>query len=227
MKEMRTNTIVASTVAMLGLAAAAHAQTWTETGDAGNMPGSSQMISGSVTTITGTLTSGTDIDMYGFNIVNAANFSALVTIFSGGSTDSQLYLFNAGGMGIAFDDDGGAGLFSEISNSGAGEPGADANLITNSGNGLHYLAITDYDTDALNLSGGTQAANGIWHDFGPYDGPFAPDGPGSSNAVLAGWSFGDATTPITYTIQLQGVPGPGALALLGLAGLVSVRRRRA
>jgi MYXO-CTERM domain-containing protein len=220
---------------VLGLAGAAQGQIWAESGDAGALPGSAQVISGNVTTITGTLgPTPADIDMFCFNIVDAPNFVATVTVFAGASTDSQLYLFNSAGAGVAFDDDSGLGLFSMISNDhtinlgGPPDTVGQSNLITNSGNGLHYLAITRFDTDALNLAGGTQLANGIWHDGSPYAGPFAPDGPGSANPVLAGWATASSVgAPIVYTITITGVPAPGALALLGVAGLVGTRRRRA
>jgi MYXO-CTERM domain-containing protein len=226
----------------MGIAGMAHGQIWNETvnggADAGTLPGSSQSVngSGSLTAITGGWLNGQDIDMYAIQITNAAAFVAEVTA-STGHTDNQLYLFNSAGVGIAFDDDSGAVLNARISNDhtiNIGSPPdtvGQSNLITNAGNGLYYLAITDFDTDALNLVGGTQLANGIWHDGTPFAGPFQPDGPGAGNATLAAWGLAAVSATIgTYTITLTGasyVPAPGAMALLGLAGLVGSRRRRA
>jgi MYXO-CTERM domain-containing protein len=174
--------------------------------------------------------------MYCIEIKDAQAFVAEV-IASTGFTDTQMYLFNAAGQGIAFDDDSGLSLFSRIGNDYTINTGSapsingQPNLIANAGNGIYYLAISRFDADALNLAGGTQVANGIWHDGSPFDGPVAPDGPGAgSSTTLAGWIYATASaTTGSYTISLTGasfVPAPGALALLGLAGLVGHSRRR-
>jgi MYXO-CTERM domain-containing protein len=228
---------VLTVAAALAITGVAQAQVWVEAGDAGDMPGTAQIPAGigNLLSITGQLSNGADIDMYQIFIHDAAAFIAEVTAFAGGSTDSQLYLFNANGVGIAFDDDSGLGLFSRLSNDhtinvgGAPDNIGQSNLILNAGVGVYYLAITKFDTDALNLAGGTQAANGIWHDGSPFAGPFQPDGPGAGNATLAGWGLASTTGNPIYTITLTGasfVPAPGALALLGLAGLAGIRRRR-
>jgi MYXO-CTERM domain-containing protein len=57
-----------------------------------------------------------------------------------------------------------------------------------------------------------------------------PDGPGGGD-ILTGWSESVALPMIQYSLQLSGsagstIPTPGAAAMLGLAGLAAVRRRR-
>jgi MYXO-CTERM domain-containing protein len=225
-------------IAALGVAGIANGQVWNEVGDAGDLTSNAQAVAGlgTLSSIVGNWANGQDIDMYCIEIKDAQAFVAEV-IASTGFTDTQMYLFNAAGQGIAFDDDSGLSLFSRIGNDNTINTGSapsingQPNLIANAGNGIYYLAISRFDADALNLAGGTQVANGIWHDGSPFDGPFAPDGPGAgSSTTLAGWIYATASaTTGSYTISLTGasfVPAPGALALLGLAGLVGHSRRR-
>ncbi len=192
--------------AALMISGSAMAQTWNEIPDAGDLPATAQLTQGfgALTLITGSLLD--DVDMYAIIIDDHANFSAINTAYTG--SDTQLFLFDSAGMGVVFNDDF-TGLLA----------GLDGTHVV--ADGLYYLAIGDYDCDALNPGG-----LDIWHDGSPYSGQYAPDGPGAPGPV-ASWNYGvgSGDYEITLTGATFAVPAPGALALLGLAGLVSRRRR--
>ena len=93
----------------LPLVITGQAATYTETGDAGDLPATAQVVSGAantaLTSLSGalTLTNNTsDSDMYEIYINNPSTFSASLTAFVPGSNnfDSQLMLFNAAGKGV-------------------------------------------------------------------------------------------------------------------------------
>ena len=86
---------------LVSLAAPASAQVWNETGDAGPLPATAQATlgSGALTTITGTLPSATDVDMYCITVTDPANFYACLHCVLIQSPD--LYLFDATGKGLA------------------------------------------------------------------------------------------------------------------------------
>jgi hypothetical protein len=172
----------------MGLVFTASAQIHTETGDAGDRPETAQATGAAacqnpITQINGTHTAD-DVDMYAICIPDPAAFSA--TTVGGATWDTQLWLFNANGLGVVFNDDNPAGgLQSRIT--GALVPAA----------GTYYLAISRYDRDAQNCS---DAA--IWADT-PFNTERAPDGPGAAGRV---GSWGGATAAGgAYSIFLTGV----------------------
>lgn len=187
----------------------AFGQVWNEQGDAGELPGTAQVPigSGPLTGITGTRAS--DADMYLIRIVDAVGFGA--TTNNGGSApDTQLFLFDAAGIGITHNDDdpGGGTLLSTIT--GAFVPGP----------GDYLLTVSSYNYDPLNPGGLL-----IWNNT-PFSIERPPDGPGAPGPV-ASWS-GTAFTNGGYQIDLRGVefvPEPSTLLLLGLGGLALIRRR--
>ena len=153
---------------------------------------------------TGSMFQNSDVDLYMINIVDAVNFSASTVNLT--TIDTQLFLFDASGFGVTFNDDASA-LQSTITGQ-----------FVNSA-GIYYLAISTYDNDAT--SGGLE----IWLDT-PYGIERQPDGPGAGGA-LDGWDLNFGSTG-DYSIALSGVefvPAPGALALLGVAALARRRRR--
>ena len=167
------------------------AQTWDETtdggGDAGHLPGTAQVCDGSgpLTSITGN-NATSDSDMYQIQITDEASFSA--STVGQVTWDTQLFLFNSEGRGVAFDDDdpsGGGGVFQSVLSS---------QFV--SANGVYYLAISRYNRDALSSSGL------IWANE-PWDEERAPDGPGAANPVT-NWS-GSVAGGGNYTIVLTGV----------------------
>lgn len=209
-------------VAGMALAASAYAgPTWDEQinggGDAGQLPGTAQITSGSgpLTAITGMTGFGDDVDMYWITITDAAAFSASTV---GGTTfDTQLWLFDANGFGLLGNDDS-VGLQSTISFPAADGPNAGQ---IPGGSFMALLAISGFNNDP------TSAGGPIFNQqsFAQISGP---DGAGGGSP-LTGWTGGGATGP--YTITLNGatfyIPTPGALGLFGIAGLAAARRRRA
>lgn len=201
-------------MALAALSGSALADDWREVGDAGALPpGQVTLGPGALTSITGKLEGQngdvTDFeDMYCIRIVNPTGFRA--TTVGGANWDTQLWLFNAGGLGVAFNDDS-SGVQSTLT--GQFVPAA----------GIYHIAITGYNRDAVDASGAL-----LWNNQ-PFGIERAADGPGAANPI-AGWTGSGATGD--YVISLEGaefcrVPAPGAMAFLGLGGLVAARRRRA
>ncbi len=120
-------------------------QPWTEPGDAGELPSTAVTVpgAGALAWILGHNAGGGDVDMYRITICDAANFSA--STVGGAAWDTQLFLFNGGGLGIAANDDevGGTSLQSRIT--GQFVPG----------NGEYLLAVSAYNRDPV--SGGAGA----------------------------------------------------------------------
>ena len=89
--------------------ASLQAQTWTETGDAGQTLGTAQaagvIANQALNQISGTISSATDADLFRFTITAPTTFSATTT--GGGLTtlDTALFLFNSSGAAIYTNDD--------------------------------------------------------------------------------------------------------------------------
>ncbi len=169
------------------------ADRWIEgnTGDAGDLPDIAQTPQGSGTlgSIAGSIAQADDVDMYEIEICDVASFSATTSGLA--SIDTQLWLFDANGTGVAFNDDtppGGVGTQSTLSNA----------FVT--ANGTYYLAISTYDRDAVDALGVE-----IWADT-PFGEERAPDGLAAANPV-AGWA-GVSTASGNYIIQLAGACFP-------------------
>src|SRR5882762_7344358 len=104
--------ITVAIIASLAFVAPARATPWTEVGDAGELPATAQVPVGSgvLTSITGSIgppstISLTDADMYRIHISGPTSFSA-TTVGTGGTlVDTQLFLFDAGGLGVYGRDD--------------------------------------------------------------------------------------------------------------------------
>jgi hypothetical protein len=198
----------------MGLASAAFAQIHNEVGDAAELlPGQATAGVGALTTINGSFLSATDVDLYAIAITDEANFSA-TTVNAATLADTQLWLFNSAGNGVAFNDDDpppGTTLQSRLSS-----------LFVTS-NGTYYLGVSRYDRDAQ--AGGLD----MWVDT-PFNVERAPDGPGAGG-VLSGWAgTGFSTLNPIYQINLTGasfIPEPTAALTLLPLGLMALRRRRA
>ncbi|HYD00664.1 MAG TPA: MYXO-CTERM sorting domain-containing protein [Phycisphaerales bacterium] len=204
---------IAAVLVLAAAGSAANAQVWAEIPDAGDLVATSQSTVGvgGLNGITGLFGSGTDVDMFCIHVDDWATFSARVTsLGGGGALDTQVYLFDAAGNGIAFNDDApfpvsilpaGHALYSGRTN---GE--------------MVYIAVSQYNVDPQNGAGAFMFPN-------TFTGVFGPTNPGP----VASWA-GTGGTAGTYTIELTGssycVPTPGAAAMLGLGGLAAFRRRR-
>jgi len=171
----------------------AAASTFREVGDAPALP------PGLVTSgpaplemIHGTLTDGSDVDLYRIFITAPAAFSA--TFLGGTAVDAQLFLFTGGGIGVTYDDDTPPG----------GIFGPTLALITPTVPGVYFLAISAFNQDALGPGGMP-----IWVSD-PVNVERAPDGPGAPGPI-SGWA-GIGTAGGEYWIRLTGcdafVPAP-------------------
>jgi hypothetical protein len=213
----RAVTATFALAALLYSTAPAEAIPWNEIGDAGHLLGTAQSTNGagSLTSIAGTLSSGTDVDLFRIYISSPAAFSA--STIGGASFDTQLFLFNAGGFGVYANDDS-VGLLSRL-------PAGHANSPTSTG--LYYLGISQYNRDPF-------SSGGLIFPSSPFTGVFGPTGPGGA-LPLNSWS-GSSGSGGGYTITLTGasfshtasLPAPASCLLLGscLAGLAAWRRRK-
>ena len=210
--------------------------TYTESGDAGDIvTGAVQTVTGAagsqVGAIKGSLTANSggiyDGDAYKIYISSPSTFSATTTGFSPGinSFDSELFLFNLDGTGIAMNDDDTA-TGNEQSTIDAGDP-----LTAGLSAGYYYLLITGQGMNPTSAGGlifpnwtdGTTDPTGV---YGPNAGATAINGfAGSSNE---GGAYSIALTGVSIAASGSTVPEPGTLALGLLAGLAllgALRRR--
>jgi len=135
--------------------------------------------------------------MYAIYIANPANFSA--STVNGATFDTQLWLFDADGKGVVFNDNavGTTGSQSRIDNS--------SGCLTNRPPGVYYLAISRHDRDATGCEGGL-----IWLST-PFRAVRCPDGAERASRV-AGWLGSTAagmTTP--FSLQAQRAPQQATL----------------
>jgi hypothetical protein len=191
---------------------------------------------GPITSITGTLGTyplvggGPDvIDMYLIRLENPGILKmSTVGGPSGGSAgfDSQLFLFRAEGIpgsmkafGLLANNDANE----DVSGSFVGPAANDGSGFIVNAPGLYFIAITAFGTNPFTTGG-----DPIWGDLNV---------PGQirfgNQAELAGWNATGQSPGGNYTISIsgfsgQGVPAPGAVALLAIGGLTGrlSRRRR-
>ncbi len=159
---------------------------WIEDGDAGDLPDTAQVPSGTgnLAAITGTL-DPSDADMFRIRVCDYANFSA--TTVGGAAFDTQLFLFNTDGMGVSFNDDS-TGLQSRVTGQFL------------SADGDYLIALAGYNHDAVDSAGAI-----IWANT-PFGTERQPDGPGAANPI-AGWTGTGGGGP--YTIEFTGTCYPG------------------
>lgn len=133
------------------------AQTWTEAGDAGQLPGAAQIVAGStaLTTINGTL--GGDVDMFLIQIDSPAAFTAACAP----GLDTVLWLFDENGLGVVANDDGPTGNAASLPTGWVRAPGR------------HYLAVgcfgTGPRTPAGQIWGGSLLGNGVPDEAGRFE----------------------------------------------------------
>ncbi len=181
--------LLALTLAVALAATPAIAGTWTEVGDAGDLPGIHQVPAGPdpFVTIWGFCTGDVlTADMYCIKIPEPAAFVATTTNPMT-AIDTQLWLFDMNGFGITFNDDDpvAGGLQSRIT--GVFVPGP----------GEYLLAISSgWNHDAAGPTGLE-----MWLDS-PYNVERAPDGPDAAGPIT-GWI--QSPNAGEYQIDLTGV----------------------
>lgn len=169
----------------------------------------------STAAVVGSAPFGTPLDAISGAILNPSGGADLYQIYLPGASfsadtnasgglfslgDSQLFLFDADGVGVFWDDDSGTNLKSAFT------------LVAPTA-GIYYLGISGYNYDPLSTGGRIFSGNGG-----------GPTGPGGADP-LTGWALttGDTAATGRYAITLTGatfVPEPGSVAgLLVLAGL--------
>lgn len=181
------------------LAGSVSAVTWNEVGDAGDTPLTAQtpIGIGALNTIIGTISSGTDTDVFRIYIPDPNIFGVTMngTTLSG-DNDTELYILDALGSLVFNDDDSGPGWLSQV-NAGAltGRPG-----------GIYLVAYNQFSSIPENAQ------------LGPVTGWTFLNNPSQTGTVqlnLIGAEF----VPQTAFAELASVPEPSTWLLLG-SGLV-------
>ena len=170
-------------------AQAAYGLAWNEQANAGGLPGSAQRVTGTggISAISGHLSSAGDEDMYVICLTGNKTFSATTVNAASADLDTQLFLFNASGLGVYANDDSAGTLQSTLPANHA---------LTPQSQGKYYLAISSYDNDPLSAGGRIFPSN-------PYFGRVVgPTGPGGSQRITAWTNTGFASG--AYTIRLTG-----------------------
>ena len=211
----------------------ARAASWSEQGDAGSLPATAQITTGTgaLDSISGTINGFNDADVYKIYVTGGGTFSASTHAADGGSAnfDTMLFLFDANGVGVYTNDDVDASWRSRLPAS---------NPLTPVAPGFYYLVITSWENDPV--SSGGQIFPNLDNDFSVY-GPTGPGGgspvsgfdnqgseSGSYNIVLTGAQFAAAAGPAA-SVAVPTMPqwGMGILiALLGFAAAYHLRRHR-
>ena len=122
----------------------------------------------------------------------------------------------------------GAASVTQLVNTGA-VSGVTLNLetVSNAGLGGFWLGIEFTGANAANVANGWRVVNGPT--TGASINGFGMFNYQASGAFQAFYNLGASPTPSRFLVDVNGtlVPAPGALALLGVAGLAGARRRRA
>jgi hypothetical protein len=175
-----------ATLALLSLAPLAHAQTWGETGDAGDLPGTAQVTTGSgpLQTITGSLPLSDDVDLYCVQLLATPPAGTpIVELQCVVNMGPNIWLFDAAGNGVAMNETCSGGYKMLLAPNGTMPPGN------------YYVGVSYYGRGAQS-PGGDMWIPGLPNERTP-DGPGAP-GP------LTGWAGVVYQNPLNpYTIHLN------------------------
>jgi len=171
----------------LALSSATRAQTWAESGDAGNQIATAQTTvgAGAITQITGTLPLSDDVDLYCVQLTSVPPAGTPVVQLGCLSQQSpNVWLFDAAGNGVFTNETCLGGNKALLAPSTSLMPGT------------YYVGVSYYNRNAISAGGN------IWIPGVP--GQRAPDGPGASGP-LVGWAgIVYMNPPNAYTIQLTG-----------------------
>ena len=208
-------TVLGAAAIVAGFANSAAAFTFTESGDAGETLETAQEVGAGVTAIAGRI-SLDNVDLFSFTWAGGLFGATTEPDSQRTLDDTQLFLFDAAGLGIVANDDT------------ANAPGFRSTITPfQLAAGTYFLGISGYDNDPFSAGGA------IFPDT-PLSGQLAPTGPGG-NQPLVGWDnrFGEAGT---YRIALSGptsaaVPEPmtilGTMLAAGLGVAAKKRNKKA
>jgi hypothetical protein len=199
-----------------------HGAIWSEGGDAGDLIGSAQTVTGSfeLNGISGSLSGQIDRDIYQIRITDPNNFGFNVT-FTSGNTDTILALFNSIGVGVVYNDNITTTDFRSRLDYTSG-------FLDSPGD--YYLAIMGGGQTFISDTGN------IWNETEPFDVQKDPDGGGLADPLIGYAGAGQLPIVGNYTITVSGgvtpVPEPAfygvAFAVMGLAvaGIRSISARK-
>lgn len=213
------NIIIVAAIA--ALAGSAFAIDFNESGDAGLLPGTEQVASGSgvLNAINGSLLpdGDLDVDMYRIYISDPANFSASTSNLDTLLTDTTLYLFHLDGRGIAKNDDASNSNFLSTITS---------ELVASLPAGEYLIAVSIFGTLPFDTVTPSTLDDSIFD-----ANQFTGQTPARDNDVVVSWV--DASAFVeggAYRIEFTGasaIPAPSTAGLLLAGGLLASRRRRA
>ena len=178
-------TLFATVLLVLFAASGAHAQVWTETGDAGNLLSSSQSTlgTGPLFSINGSLVAPTDVDVYSVRLpaVPPAGLP-LIQLQCAYLNGPNVWLFDATGKGVSTNQTCAGGNKTIVA--------PPASLPT----GTYYVAVSYTQLDPQS------GAGAMWIPL--LSGQRTPDGPGAALA-LASWAGSPLVQPINpYHLSL-------------------------
>lgn len=218
-----SSALLGAALALLLDVESAAAVIWTEVADAGRLPATAQVTTGSgqLDEINGELRDLREIDMYAILISDPLAFSAATVDSPLNVSDPQLFLFDAAGLGVYMNDDA-AGSQSAL---------PAAHPLGPIAAGIYYLAIGRWDNEPLSAIGRV---------FADGAGTNGPDALGGAVPVES-WNddvVGRIDEPGSYRITLTGsavaaaavsepeTPGLLALALSAMLALYGTTTRR-
>lgn len=173
-----------------------------------------------LTSITGTISSATDADLYVIRITSTTMFSAIASSISG--IDTSLFLFNSSGMAVIANDDSSGMSFQAAIPSGN-------SLLTSLSPGIYYLGISLSGNEPINLN--SQLLFTVDQPTTNVRGPASGLNPTTLSTFNGNTYFSESgayTITLSATQAAQAVPEPStwAILILGAAFLGFVLHRR-
>ncbi len=216
-----------SLLAILGTfaltSATLQAQTYTESGDAGQTLGTAQAsglnVGASTVSIFGTISSAMDADLFQITLSAPMLFSA--TTVGGSTLDTALFLFNSSGMAIYTNDDASGASFQSTLP-------ANSSFTMSLAPGTYFIGISLSGNEPVNSNGQLLFAAFTGGNSTSVRGPAAGINPSTLADFNGLASFAEMGA---YRINLSAVPEPTTVGLLlagaGAIGFVLRKRRKA